>query len=147
MNATQRQPETDADNWERMEREKKQLREWVEKHSEPEALSRLRLEEGFETWVKAAADEYASWVCEQLNDFDRPLPDHDGQGQYQSRLSPTITELQALRQARKRVEEFGSVQLVLAFYDNGDKRTELEVTVAVPLYGAVCRYFLIPEES
>lgn len=133
------------------------LAAWVTAHGGE--LARVRLAEGYKCWVTAAHADYADHVhaavAGHLDDAAEP-EGTDGSPVVEPRKCPTVPEIAALRDMRRRIEgQPAEVALVYVRYDRADDcadddtpkkqyRTELEVTVTCPDGATYTRYYLIP---
>lgn len=168
----------EADRKEKAERDAKDIAEYAAKKVEKDAkeaadidslkawafgyaseTTRLRLEDGYDSWVKIARDEYADSVFDSLGLLRAEEPTgYEGKSS-EPRLSPTAAEIKALRAVRKELRnlEGGTAELVRACYEpletNDDtdtdapiRRTEIIISIDVYGVGYNCE-FLIPETA
>lgn len=124
-----------------------QLREWVLANGS--ALSKARLEEGYESWASSAREEYADFVAAQTG--LQPADELGESKDLEDRKCPTLEEIEALRAAREKLPEGVKAELVRFTYscendyeeESDVVRVELMLTIPHPT-GDMERYLLLP---
>lgn len=109
---------------------KAKLAEWTRQHGGETA--KLRLEEGLESWVSAAKEDYAEsvWSIFGLDEAEVPDGYEFRRGNSGEKLSPSAAEIKALRAARAQAETLDpegamiDMELIHITYHSCDDATE-----------------------
>lgn len=118
------------------------LREWAEANGSD--LLKARIADKFE-WIGMAEKEFTASVVVELGE-EIDIPDHEKNEELE-RTTPTLPEIQRLREVRKLLEEKPArCELIWATYDNEIKRAELKVTVTTPTDRDVDFYYPATEK-
>lgn len=128
------------------------LKEWVRAHGDE--TTRLRLEEGYDSWISTAREQYADNIARSVSVAsgltldDRELYDSCDAVRYEERKSPDAAEIKALRRVRDALPVGTVAKLVYAVYRGGDleedvSRAEVQLTIAVPGSGTESRHLLV----
>jgi hypothetical protein len=121
-----------------------QLKAWALEHGDETV--RLRIEEGFDSWIGLAGDQYAKAIAQQIaeragmvvleEDGDALL---EGCGKHEAvdRIAPTSIEILALRRIREHLPEGVRVKLMWVRYSGGELggpvgRPEFKLIIPVP---------------
>ncbi len=132
--------------------ELEQLKSWIRSHGTE--VARLRLEEGFDSWIACAIEEYTNATAENvakaagLTLDDRDFYNAADDVSYGDRKHPTVEEIVALRKVRAACPRNATVLLQWVSYSGGNleddvKRAEIEITMPVPGAKEETRYLIV----
>lgn len=113
------------------------LREWAETNGSD--LLKARIADNFE-WIGLAEREFALSIVSELGS-ELDIPDHE-ENEELERTTPTLPEIQRLREVRKLLEgKPARCELIWATYNDEIKRAEIHVVVTTPTGRIVDFYY------